>query len=387
MATITTEWKGTEHFPILDFHHVEFYVGNAKQAAHFYRSVLGFQPLAYCGPETGQRGFVSYVLKQNHIRFVFTTPLSSRHPAAEWLKRHGDGVRDTAFEVADSASAHASCLSRGAVSAYSPTETSDENGTYRAAGIQTYGETIHSLVDSSEYSGAWAPGYVALEVPGIAGRFPNLQYIDHVVGNVEQNRMNNWMDFYQRVFGFANFVAFDEGDISTKYSSLKSRVMRSKNWKIKLPINEPARGLRKSQIEEFLQYCEGPGVQHIALGTGDIIKSVDSLKAKGLEFLSVPDAYYETLSARVGRIEEDLSAIRRLGILVDKDEEGYLLQIFTKPLEDRPTLFLEIIQRKGSRGFGQNNFQALFESLEIEQARRGNLVPAGPKAGEACPFM
>lgn len=385
MAVITSEWKGTEYFPVTDFHHVEFYVGNAKQAAHFYRSVLGFEPHAYRGPETGCRETVSYVLKQDRVFLVLTTPLLSSHPASDWLKRHGDGCRDIAFSVEGAAAAHASCLSRGAVSAYPPQTLKDDHGEVHLAGIETYGETIHTLIDDRRYKGLWAPGFVKLELPAVPREKVGLRFIDHIVGNVEDGKMNAWRDFYQKVFGFTNFVVFDEGDISTKYSALKSRVMRSKNWKVKLPINEPAKGLRKSQIEEFLDYNETPGVQHIAVATDDIVGTIDALRLNGLEFLRVPDTYYENLGARVGNIDEDMADLKRLGILVDRDEEGYLLQLFTKPVEDRPTFFFEFIQRKGSRGFGQGNFQALFEAIELEQERRGNLT-AAPDPSE-CPSM
>lgn len=385
MALITKEWTGTEYFPVKDFHHLEYYVGNAKQAAYFYRGALGFEPLAYRGPETGDKEKVSYVLKSKRARVMLTTPLHSRHPASQWLKKHGDGVRDVAFTVEDSASAHASCLSRGAICAYAPVESEDEAGIYKTAGVKTYGETVHSLVDDRDYKGVWAPGFVPLDLPAAPGRPTGIEYVDHVVGNVEAGKMNEWRDYYQKVFGFANFVVFDETDISTKYSALKSRVMRSENWRVKLPINEPAKGLRKSQIEEFLDCFEGPGVQHVALGTGDILETVRSLRANGVEFLTIPDAYYELLPGRVGKIDESLDDVRDLRVLADKDEDGYLLQLFTKPVEDRPTFFFELIQRKGSRGFGQNNFQALFESIEIEQARRGNLTEAA--VGEVCPPM
>jgi 4-hydroxyphenylpyruvate dioxygenase len=373
MAIITTEWRGTEYFPITDLDHVEFYVGNARQAVHYYRTAFGFEPLAYAGPETGQRDRVSYVLKQNRIHFVFTTPLISSHPATHWLARHGDGVCDIAFRAEDAREAYESCLSRGAESAYAPVESRDEQGILRRAGIKTYGDTIHSFIERRDYHGLWAPGYVPLDLPHLQPNPPNLLVIDHIVGNVEEGRMDQWKDFYERVFGFTTFVAFDETDISTRYSALKSRVVRSKNWKIKFPINEPARGLRKSQIQEFLDFNEGPGVQHIALLTEDIRQTIRALRENGVDFLYVPETYYDHLLERVGPIDEPLADLKELGILVDRDEEGYLLQLFTKPVEDRPTLFFEVIQRKGSRGFGQGNFQALFESIEREQERRGNL--------------
>ncbi len=373
MAIITTDWLGKEYFPISELDHVEFYVGNARQAVHYYRSAFGFQPYAYAGPETGQKDRVSYVLRQNKIFFVFTTPLSSAHPATQWLARHGDGVRDIAFRSEDATEAHASCLSRGARSAQVPETKKDERGEFVRAAIHTYGEVIHSFIERQGYSGHWAPGYAPLELPDVPGQDPGLLVIDHIVGNVARGEMNRWKEFYEEVFGFTNFVVFDETDISTQYSALKSRVVRSRNWKVKFPINEPAQGLRKSQIEEYLDFNEGAGTQHIALLTDDIVRTITALRSNGVDFLYVPETYYDTVLDRVGEIEESLDGLKPLGILVDREDEGYLLQLFTKPVEDRPTLFYEIIQRKGSRGFGQGNFQALFESIEREQERRGNL--------------
>jgi 4-hydroxyphenylpyruvate dioxygenase len=373
MAIITTDWLGKEYFPITELDHVEFYVGNAKQVVHFYRSAFGFEPYAYAGPETGQRDRVSYVLKQNKIFMVFTTPLSSDHPATAWLSKHGDGVRDIAFKASSAKEAYESCLSRGAESSYTEQVLEDEKGTFRRAGIKTYGDVIHSFIEREDYSGLWAPGYIPLDLPHVPHEDPNLLVIDHIVGNVEENKMDAWKEYYERVFGFTNFVVFDETDISTKFSALKSRVVRSRNWKVKFPINEPAEGLKKSQIEEYLDFNEGPGVQHIALLTDNIIKTITALRNNGVQFLYVPDTYYDSVLDRVGTIDEDLEDLKPLGILADREDEGYLLQLFTKPVEDRPTLFFEIIQRKGSRGFGQGNFQALFESIEREQDRRGNL--------------
>ena len=373
MAIITTEWTGKEYFPVTDLAYVEFLAGNAKQAVHFYRTAFGFLPYAYAGPETGVADRVSYVLKQNKVFFVITTPLKSDHPASEWIKNHGDGICDIAFQADDAAKAYKSCLSRNAETAYEPVTSEDKNGIYVKAGIKTYGDTIHSFVESKNYNGLWAPGFVELELPDVKFEDPGLIAIDHVVGNVEDGKMNFWRDYYQDVFGFTNFVVFDENDISTQFSSLKSRVMRSKNWKVKFPINEPADGIKKSQIEEYLEFNEGPGVQHVALLTDDIVKTITALRNNGVEFLYVPDTYYDDVSDRVGGIKEDVDKVKELKILVDRDEEGYLLQLFSKPVEDRPTLFYEIIQRKGSRGFGQGNFQALFESIEREQERRGNL--------------
>ena len=373
MAFLSKEWNGTEYFPIHDFHHVEYLVGNAKQAVHYYRSAFGFEPHAYCGPETGVRDKVSYVLKKNRLFFVFTTPLNSDHPGSDWLKKHGDGIYDIAFSVDCDQTAYESCLSRGAEGVDEPTITKDDNGEYGQSSIKTYGDTIHSFIYDSNYSGLWAPGFAALNLPDITCPDTALITIDHVVGNVETGKMDVWQEFYERIFGFTTFVRFDETDISTQYSSLKSIVVRSKNWRVKLPINEPASGIKKSQIEEYLDFNEGAGVQHLAILTDDIIKSITALRANGVDFLDVPDTYYDKLEDRVGPIDEDMAVLKKLKILVDRDEEGYLLQLFTKPLEDRPTLFIEIIQRKGSRGFGQGNFQALFESIEREQELRGNL--------------
>ena len=373
MAYISTEWTGKEYFKIHDFHHVEFYVGNAKQAVYFYRAAFGFEPHAYCGPETGVREQVTYVLKKNKIFFLFTTPLSSNHQATKWLEKHGDGVYDISFSVDCDKEAYDSCLSRGAIGVEEPTVSEDDFGKYGKSSIQTYGDTIHSFIWDKEYKGLWAPNFGKLELPEINNQDSALITIDHIVGNVEDGKMDEWGEFYEKVFGFPTFVRFDETDISTKYSALKSIVVRSKNWKVKMPINEPAIGIKKSQIEEYLDFNEGPGAQHIAILTDDIIKSISALRANGVEFLEVPDTYYENIGDRIGIIDEDIEVLRKLKILVDRDEEGYLLQLFTKPLEDRPTLFIEIIQRKGSRGFGQGNFQALFESIEREQARRGNL--------------
>ena len=373
MSIITTKWTGTEYFPITELDHIEFYVGNAKQSVHYYRSIFGMESYAYAGPETGQMDCVSYVLKQNKIFFVITTPLLSKHPASEWIKKHGDGVRDVAFKVECDQTAHDSCISRGAESVHSTKSWEDTNGIYRKSAIKAYGETIHSFIERGNYNGLWAPGYESLKLPKLNHEDPGLLIIDHIVGNVEEGKMNQWCDYYKNIFGFTNFIIFDENDISTKYSSLKSKVMRSKNWKIKFPINEPASGLKKSQIEEYLDFNEGPGVQHIALLTDDIIKTITALRNNGVDFLFVPETYYDKIHQRVGKIDEEIASLKELGVLVDSDEEGYLLQLFSKPVEDRPTLFYEIIQRKGSRGFGEGNFQALFESIEREQEKRGNL--------------
>ena len=373
MAYVSDKWNGNEYFKIKDFDHLEFYVGNAKQAAHFYISAFGFHPYAYCGPETGIKDRVSYVLRQNKIFFVLTTPILSSHPASKWLFKHGDGVSDIAMVVESHQKAHDSCLSRGAVTIDAPKISEDKNGKFGKSSIKAYGDTIHSFVSRSDYNGHWAPGFKELKMSEVICEDPGLIKIDHVVANVEVDNMEYWKEFYENIFGFSTFVKFDETDISTEYSSLKSVVVRSKNWNVKLPINEPAEGLKKSQIEEYLEFNEGPGVQHIALLTGDIIATIDSLRKNGVDFLDVPDSYYDNLSDRVGNVDEDVQKLKDLKILVDRDEEGYLLQLFTRPIQDRPTLFIEIIQRKGSRGFGQGNFQALFEAIEKEQEKRGNL--------------
>ena len=311
-------------------------------------------------------------MKSRKIFFVFTTPLKSSHPASDWLKKHGDGVRDVAFDVEDVNFVYDSCIERGAIPNIGP-HSDKEEGLFCSASIKTYGDTIHSFIDDTKYKGFWAPKFKELKLPDIKISDSKLVLIDHVVGNVEWDKMDFWREYYENVFGFGTFVRFDDGDISTQYSALKSIVLRSKNWKIKLPINEPAEGLKKSQIEEYLEFNEGAGIQHIAILTDDIITSIAHLKNNGVEFLDIPHTYYDDLLKRVGGIDEDIKRLKELNILVDRDEYGYLLQIFTKPLQDRPTLFIEIIQRKGSKGFGQGNFQALFESIEKAQGERGNL--------------
>jgi 4-hydroxyphenylpyruvate dioxygenase len=351
-------------------HHVEFWAGNAKQAAYFYRKGFGFSQIAYCGLETGNREETSYVLRQNKTNFVITTPLTPNHPAAEHIRKHGDGVRDIALHVDDADSAFAEAVRRGAKPAAEPRDVSDEHGTIRRAAVHTYGDTIHSLISYKNYNGAFLPGYKAASVPG---QETGILRVDHIVGNVELGKMNYWADFYANVFGFKRYISFDDKDISTEYSALMSIVMSDGSYSVKFPINEPAPGRRKSQIDEYLEWYGGPGAQHIALLTKDVLYTVDRLQQNGIEFLRVPDSYYELIPERIGQLDEPLDEIRRLGILVDKDEEGYLLQIFSKPVEDRPTVFFEVIQRKGSRGFGKGNFRALFEAIELEQAKRGNL--------------
>ena len=351
-------------------HHVEFWVGNAKQASYYYRSAFGFSLTAYAGLETGNRDVASYVLGQNKTTFVMTTPLGSDSPVNDFLVRHGDGVRDIAFEVADADLAYEAAIERGAEGAMEPHDISDEHGTVRRAAIKTYGDTIHSLISKGDYDGPFLPGYAAREP---AGEGAGLLRIDHIVGNVELGKMNVWADWYSKVLGFKRYISFDDKDISTEYSALMSIVMSDDSFSIKFPLNEPAQGRRKSQIEEYLDFNNGPGAQHVAFLTDDIISSVKRLIASGVDFLMVPESYYEELPSRVGEIDEAIEAIGELGVLVDRDDEGYLLQLFTKPVEDRPTLFYEIIQRKGSRGFGKGNFKALFEAIEREQAVRGNL--------------
>jgi 4-hydroxyphenylpyruvate dioxygenase len=354
--------------------YVEFYVANARQAAHFYRTTLGMRPVAYAGLETGSRDRASWVLSRRNVRFVLTAPLlpDPQHPVAAFVARHGDGVKDIALRVADAAAAYHEALRRGARSVREPEALEDAYGRVVRATIAAYGDTVHSFVQRDGYEGAFMPGFQPLEYD-LPVPETGLAAIDHIVGNVELGHMDEWVAYYRDVLGFKQLIHFDDKDISTEYSALMSKVMQNGSGRIKFPINEPAEGRKKSQIEEYLEYYGGPGVQHIALATGDIMASVDALRAAGIPFLRVPETYYEDLPARVGQIAEDVRELARRGILVDRDEEGYLLQIFSQPLQDRPTLFLEIIQRKGSRGFGKGNFRALFEALEREQARRGNL--------------
>lgn len=361
----------TEDFmPLIGYDHVEFWVGNANQAAYYYSKGFGLTPIAYAGLETGVRDRSSWVLRQGNITFAFTSALEGDHEIAEHVKLHGDGVKVVALEVPDAEKAHKEATSRGAKSYLEPTEKSDDNGVLRTSGIYTYGETVHLFVDRSKYKGAFAPGYKPLDsVPDEAG----LMEIDHVVGNVELGEMNRWVSFYEDVFGMTEMIHFSDEAISTEYSALMSKVCIDGTGKVKFPINEPAEGKRKSQIEEYLEYYKAPGVQHIAMSTGDIVKTVDQLRQRGIRFLWVPGTYYEEAMERVGEITEEYDDLRRLGILVDRDDEGYLLQIFTKNVQDRPTVFFEVIERHGSRGFGIGNFKALFEAIEREQDRRGNL--------------
>jgi 4-hydroxyphenylpyruvate dioxygenase len=350
--------------------HVHFYVGNAKHAMYFWWKGLGFKPVAYSGLETGNRRFASYVLESRQIRLVLSAAYSPSDEMAAHHLIHGDGVKVIALEVGDVAQAFQETTARGALPAWSPRREQDDFGELRSAAIRTYGEVLHAFVDRSDYHGPFAPSYQPLNLPAES---TGLAAIDHIVGNVQLGKMNHWVDFYHRVMGFRQLLHFDDKDISTEYSALMSKVMQNGNGRIKFPINEPAEGKKKSQIEEYLDYYLTPGVQHLAMATGDILETVRQLKERGVEFLRVPDAYYDALPGRVGSIKEPLEAIHELGILVDRDDEGYLLQIFSRPIQDRPTTFLEVIQRHGSRGFGKGNFKALFEAIELEQARRGNL--------------
>jgi 4-hydroxyphenylpyruvate dioxygenase len=371
--TVHAADTATDVLPLLDVDHLEFYVGNAKQAAYYYRAAFGFQLAAYAGPETGVRDRASYLVEQGRIRFVLTTPLRSDHPIGEQIRTHGDTVRDVALEVASAERSYQEALGRGARGVREPVTLSDSHGEVRLASIATYGDTIHTFVERRGYTGSFLPGFLPVPTPDPIARPAGLKYVDHLVGNVGGGEMDRWVAFYRDVLGFELYQHFDETDISTEYSALMSKVMAGGKGRIKFPINEPADGRRKSQIQEYLDFHGGPGVQHIAMGTADIIESVFRLSSQGVEFLRVPAAYYETLSARVGEIQEPIEKLAKLGILVDRDDEGYMLQIFTKPVEDRPTLFFEIIQRRGSRSFGKGNFKALFEAMEREQARRGNL--------------
>jgi 4-hydroxyphenylpyruvate dioxygenase len=362
----------TDFLPLLGTDHLELYVGNAKQAAYYYKAAFGFQTVAYAGPETGVRDRASYVVQQGKIRLVLTTAMHSDHAIAEHVRQHGDGVKILALWVDDAYASYEQTMARGARSYQEPRTLTDEHGEVRTAGIYTYGETVHLFVERKNYHGAFLPGYVA-QTSAFNPEPTGLLYVDHCVGNVGWNRMNEAVKWYEDVMGFTNILSFDDKQITTEYSALMSKVMSSGNGYVKFPINEPAEGKKKSQIEEYLTFYEGEGVQHIAVATNDIIYTVRALKSRGVEFLHTPDSYYDNLRAHVGTIDEDVEALRSLRIMADRDEEGYLLQIFTKPVEDRPTVFFEIIQRKGARSFGAGNFKALFESLEREQDRRGNL--------------
>ncbi len=370
--TLENKTQNADFLPLNGTDYLELYVGNAKQAAHFYKTAFGFQSLAYAGPETGVKDRASYVLVQNKIRLVLTTPLYPEHPISEQLTRHGDGVKIIALWVDDAYQSHKETTSRGAESYMDPQTLEDENGVLKMSGIYTYGETVHLFIERKNYKGLFMPGYQKWEShynPEETG----LLYVDHCVGNVGWNQMDKWVKFYEDVMGFKNILTFDDKQISTEYSALMSKVMSNGNGYVKFPINEPAEGKKKSQVEEYLDFYGDEGVQHIAIATNDIVDTVTKLQERGVEFLKVPNVYYDDLEGRVGKIEEDIEPLKELGILVDRDEEGYLLQIFTKPVEDRPTLFFEIIQRKGAKSFGAGNFKALFEALEREQDLRGNL--------------
>lgn len=370
--SINTNTAAADFLPLQGTDYVELYVGNAKQAAHFYKTAFGFQSLAYAGPETGMKDKVSYVIRQNKLTFVLTTPLRINNPIADHIYKHGDGVKVLALKVEDAASAWMETVKRGARSYMEPVTSKDESGEIVMSGIHTYGDTVHLFIERKNYNGVFMPGFREWKSnynPTETG----LLYVDHCVGNVGWNQMNPWVNFYEQVMGFKNILTFDDKDISTEYSALMSKVMSNGNGFVKFPINEPAEGKKKSQVEEYLDFYNGEGVQHVAIATNDIVHTVGELQKRGVEFLTIPASYYTDVLDRVGKIDEDLAPLQELGILIDRDEEGYLLQIFSKPLEDRPTLFFEIIQRKGAKSFGKGNFKALFEALEREQDARGNL--------------
>jgi 4-hydroxyphenylpyruvate dioxygenase len=372
-ASSTKKDIQTDFLPLQGTDYVEFYVGNAKQAAHYYMTAFGFQPLAYAGPETGIKDKASYAVRQHKLTFVLTTPIRSGNEIADHIYKHGDGVKALALKVNDATSAWEETTKRGARSYMKPQRLNDQEGEVVLSGIHTYGDTVHLFVERNNYSGAFLPGYREWSNPYFKTTDTGLQYVDHCVGNVGWNQMNPWVKFYEDVMGFRNILTFDDKDISTEYSALMSKVMSNGNGFVKFPINEPAEGKKKSQVEEYLEFYDGEGVQHVALATDDIVKTVTELRDRGVEFLRVPTTYYDDLLDRVGHIDEDLEPLKELGILVDRDDEGYLLQLFTKPVEDRPTLFFEIIQRKGAKSFGKGNFKALFEAIEREQGERGNL--------------
>jgi|TARA_B100000768_G_scaffold55988_1_gene54473 4-hydroxyphenylpyruvate dioxygenase len=364
--------EAEDFLPLLGTDYVELYVGNAKQSAHFYKTAFGFQSEAFAGLETGMTDRVSYVLKQDKIRLVLTTPLNEDGPINEHINKHGDGVKVVALWVEDATKAWEETTKRGAKSFMEPTTEKDDLGSVVRSGIHTYGETVHIFVERKNYNGIFLPGYKKWEShynPEPVG----IKFIDHMVGNVDWNEMNDWCQFYAKVMGFAQIISFDDNDISTDFTALMSKVMSNGNGRIKFPINEPAEGKKKSQIEEYIQFYNGPGVQHIAVATDDIVTTVSAMRDRGVEFLYVPDSYYNDLIERVGEIDEDVEVLKEHGILIDRDEEGYLLQLFTKPVVDRPTMFFEIIQRKGAQSFGKGNFKALFEAIEREQDNRGTL--------------
>jgi 4-hydroxyphenylpyruvate dioxygenase len=373
--TLQREQKNTaqtDFLPLLGTDYVELYVGNAKQAAHYYKTAFGFQSLAYAGPETGVKDRASYVIRQHKLTFILTTPIKNDNEIAQHILKHGDGIKVLALKVDDATNAWEETTKRGGKSYMEPTTLSDENGEVVMSGIHTYGDTVHLFIERKNYNGVFMPGFRKWETvynPTDTG----LLYVDHCVGNVGWNQMNKWVKFYEDVMGFKNILSFDDNDISTEYSALMSKVMSNGNGYVKFPINEPAEGKKKSQVEEYLEFYNGEGCQHVALATNNIIETVTELKNRGVEFVKIPPSYYATVLDRVGHIDEDLKPLSELGILIDKDDEGYLLQIFSRPVEDRPTLFFEIIQRKGAKSFGKGNFKALFEAIEREQAERGNL--------------
>ena len=365
--------NNVDFLPLQGTDYVEFYVGNAKQAAHYYMSAFGFQAIAYAGPETGVMDRASYVIRQNKLTFVLTTPVRSGNEMAEHIYKHGDGVKHLALMVDDAVDAYEKTTSRGAEEYMEPQTLNDISGEVVLSGIKIYGDTAHLFIERKNYKGVFMPGYRAWTIPHFKPAEAGLLYVDHCVGNVGWNQMNRWVQFYEEVMGFKNILTFDDEDISTEYSALMSKVMSNGNGFVKFPINEPAEGKKKSQVEEYLEFYEGEGVQHVAMATHDIVKTVKDLMSRGVEFLKVPNSYYDDLLDRVGHIDEDLEPLKELGILVDRDNEGYLLQLFSKPVQDRPTLFFEIIQRKGAKSFGKGNFKALFEAIEREQEARGNL--------------
>jgi 4-hydroxyphenylpyruvate dioxygenase len=370
--TKTAPTADEDFLPLQGTDYVEFYVGNAKQAAHFYKTAFGFKSLAYSGPETGVKDRASYAIRQNKLTLLLTTPVRANNSIADHIYKHGDGVKALALTVDDATSAWEETTKRGGKSYMKPKTLSDKHGEVVMSGIHTYGDVVHLFVERENYRGPFMPGFRKWE-SNYNPRDTGLQYVDHCVGNVALGQMNPWVKFYEDVMGFRNILTFDDKDISTEYSALMSKVMSNGNGFVKFPINEPAEGKKKSQVDEYLEFYDGEGVQHVAMATKNIIETVTDLQKRGVEFLQIPTAYYDTLLDRVGHIDEELNALKRLGILVDRDDEGYLLQIFTKPVEDRPTLFFEIIQRKGAKSFGKGNFKALFEAIEREQAARGNL--------------
>ena len=373
-TTLPKLHKDAQDFmPINGTDYIELYVSNSKQAAHFYKTAFGFQSYAYAGLQTGLKDRESYVVIQDKIRLILTSPLQSGTEIGKHIDKHGDGVKVVALWVDDATYAYNTAMSKGANSYMEPITEEDEDGKVVRAGIYTYGETVHVFVERKNYNGTFLPGYTAWETPDYNPTTTGLKFVDHMVGNVGWNRMNHWVEFYEKVMGFVNILSFDDNDISTEYTALMSKVMSNGNGRIKFPINEPAEGAKKSQVEEYLDFYEGEGVQHIAVATDDIIKTVRDLRSRGVEFLRVPDTYYDAVLNRVGKIDEDIAPLKELGILVDRDDEGYLLQIFTRPIEPRPTMFFEIIQRKGAQSFGKGNFKALFEAIEREQELRGTL--------------